>query len=268
VPESIADKICFMPPLRRLLVTPAQLARADGAQVALTPEQARYLVSVLRLAPGDALEIFDGQGARWSALLALDALGAPVLASLEKIERDAEDHAGRASALDVALAQALAKGDKLELVIQKATELGASRVIPFAAERSIVKLDEERGATKVVRWQKIAEEASRQCGRADVPAIDAPRSWGDLFAILADEPARRGVVLDPLATALRLGEAALGADKLLLVVGPEGGFSPDELARAEQHGLMRASLGPLVLRTETAGLAALSVVQHLAGRLG
>jgi len=271
-----------VPPLRRLLVPPAQLATAADSRVALTPEQSRYLVSVLRLSPGDPLELFDGQGARRPARLGLGGSGAPVLELLEPIAPVAGDPAGRGSALDegldialargldIALAQALVKADKLELVIQKATELGARRVAPFAAERSVVKLDkldDDRGSAKVSRWRKIAEEASRQCGRADVPQIDPPMRWDDLFAWLAAEPDRRGIALDPLAT-MRLGEAARGAEQLLLAVGPEGGFSDTELARAEQQGFLRASLGPLVLRTETAGLAALAVVQHLAGQLG
>ena len=252
-----------MAPLRRIHISRAQLGLAHDSRVALSPEQSRYLVSVLRMSAGDPLEVFDGEGERFSARLALDEHGNTGLQLGEKIET-----AKGARTLEVTLAQALAKADKLELVIQKATELGCTRIIPFAAERCVVKLDEDRGQAKLLRWRKIAEEAARQCGRADVPQLDAPVRWDDLFARLEREPALRAIALDPLATSLRLGEASRGAEKILLAVGPEGGFSPEELLRAEQHGFVRASLGQLILRTETAGLAALAVVQHLAGQLG
>ncbi len=251
-----------MPPVRRVHVPPAQLARAVGDRVALSPEQSHYLVDVLRLGPGDPLELFDGQGARWAAQLALDAQGKSELQLLQLIDRSHELHS-----VHLTLAQALVKVDKFELAIQKATELGCKQIIPFAAERSVVKLDDERGQAKVARWRKIAEEAARQCGRADIPTIDAPLGWSALHALAASDPALRSVLLDPRAP-LRLGPATQGAAKVLLVVGPEGGFSDQELARAEENGFLRASLGPLILRTETAGLAALAVVRHLAGQLG
>jgi 16S rRNA (uracil1498-N3)-methyltransferase len=256
--------------VRRIHLPRAQLAPAlaeSGALVSLTADQSRYLVSVLRLESGEQLEVFDGEGARYAATLRAGS-GATGEASVELGKQ--LPNTTNSGALEVTLAQALAKADKLELVIQKATELGCARVIPFAAERSIVKLDkvsDERGQAKVVRWRKIAEEAARQSGRAEVPEIVAPVGWTELFAWLAQDPELRAIALDPLAT-LRLGAAALGAKKLLIAVGPEGGFSPEELERAEANGFVRASLGSLVLRTETAGLAALAVVQHLAGTLG
>jgi 16S rRNA (uracil1498-N3)-methyltransferase len=114
----------------------------------------------------------------------------------------------------------------------------------------------------------VAQEAARQCGRADVPRVDEPLAWDGVFAILRDEPGRRALLLDPDEKSRRIGEAALGADQLLVAVGPEGGFAPDEIAAARAHGFVPASLGPLVLRTETAGLAALAVLQHLHGSLG
>ena len=257
--------------VRRIHLPRAQLGPALGelrALISLTADQSRYLVSVLRLEPGELLEVFDGEGARYEATLraGLSATGEAWVELGKQLPNTTNS-----GAREVTLAQALAKADKLELVIQKATELGCARVIPFAAERSIVKLDrlgDERGQAKVTRWRKIAEEAARQSGRADVPEIVTPMRWSDLFALVAQDPELRAVALDPLATSLRLGAAALGAKKLLIAVGPEGGFSPEELERAEANGFIRASLGSLILRTETAGLAALSVVQHLAGALG
>jgi 16S rRNA (uracil1498-N3)-methyltransferase len=247
---------------RRLHVPPAQLAEAEaaGGLLALSAEQHRYLAQVLRLRAGEPVEVFDGLGARFASVLepAGEALALRLGARVQT----------EAGPVDVWLGQALAKSDKLELVIQKATELGVARVLPFSAARSVVKLDEGRGESRTERWRKIAQEAARQCGRADVPVIDKPLSLRDLLALLAAEPERRGLVLDPGTHALRLGAAARGERKLLLVIGPEGGLSPEELAACAEAGVVSVSLGALVLRTETAGLAALSIVQHLAGALG
>lgn len=246
--------------MRRLHVPPEQLATATEGLLTLRPEQLHYLRTVLRLAPGETLELFDGLGARWEARLAAGPEGGRLALGAR--------HAAEERPLDVWLAQALAKGDKLELVIQKATELGATRILPFAAARSVVRLDEERGQGKAERWRRIAQEAARQCGRADVPVVDAPLRLPELLAVLGEEPERSGLLLDPAEGALRLGQAARGAARLALVIGPEGGLAPDEISRLRGAGLTPVSLGPLVLRTETAGLAALSVLQHLSGALG
>jgi 16S rRNA (uracil1498-N3)-methyltransferase len=246
---------------RRLHVPPAQLAAADAGRLPLTPEQHRYLAQVLRLGAGDAVEAFDGEGARLACVLEAGPDGALLLRLGERTWLGP-------GPVDVWLAQALAKADKLELVIQKATELGASRVLPFSAARSVVKLEGERSASKAERWRKIAQEAARQCGRADVPLVDEPLPLRALLALLEQDPGRRGLVLAPDAQAVRLSAAARGEQKLLLVIGPEGGLSPEELEACAQAGVAPVSLGRLVLRTETAGLAALSVVQHLAGALG
>jgi 16S rRNA (uracil1498-N3)-methyltransferase len=277
--------------MHRLFVPPAQLSQARGARPAasaaegrqsappagqgsatgeplapsrirLTQEQARYLGTVLRLKPGEEIEVFDGKGARFRAWLEdepeLDAAALRIAEPLPELS---------ARAVDVVLVQALAKGEKMELVVQKATELGASRIVPLASERAVVRLDRERGGSRAARWRRVAEEAARQCGRADVPRIDEWCGWDGVFALLRDEPLRRGILLDP-DEPLRLGQAARGARRVLLAVGPEGGFSPEERARAQAGGLLAAGLGPLVLRTETAGLAALSVVLHVSGELG
>ena len=240
--------------MHRLYVPPEQLA--GSARVKLTAAQSRHLLAVLRLSSGAEIEVFDGIGGRFQAVLAGEEL--EIVAPLP----------GKAKAVDVVLVQALAKGERMDLVVQKATELGASRIVPLASERSVLRLDAERGASRAERWRRIAREASRQCGRADVPRIDAPTGWDGVFSLARAEPDRRGVLLDPETGEPRLGAAARGIDRLLLVVGPEGGFSPEERSRAEENGFVRASLGPLVLRTETAGLAALAVVLHVHGALG
>ena len=242
--------------MHRLFLSPEQFAQGGG-QIALTPLQGRYLVAVLRLEQGAPLEVFDGRGARFAARLE----GARVSLG-EKLPTAA------ARAADVVLVQALAKGEKMDLIIQKATELGVARIIPLASDRSIVKLDPERGEGRAERFRRIAQEAARQCGRSEVPQIDAPASWQDVFALLAIEPGRRALLLDPQEQSVRLGQAARGSAQLLLAIGPEGGFSPEERARAQQAGLQAVGLGKLVLRTETAALAALAIVQHVHGELG
>ena len=228
-----------------------------GEVVRLLPEESRHLETVLRLRVGAEVEVFDGLGSRWQATMES--------AGVLRLGRREEAHRG---AVDVWLAQGLAKGEKLDLVVQKATELGATRIVPLAVERSVVRLDAQRGQRRADRFRRIAEQAARQAGRSDVPRIDAPSTLADLAALLRLEPTRRGVLLDPGERGVRLSQVARGFPKLLLAVGPEGGFTPEERDTAVAAGFVAASLGRIVLRTETAGLAALAIVQHLAGDLG
>ena len=238
---------------RRLHVPPAQLAR--GNPVALTASQARYVETVLRLRAGTMIEVFDGEGRRFEAELTPSGLRIG-----SELPRAPE------STLDVWLAQAIVKGDKLDLVVQKATELGASRIVLLDTARSVVKLEDKRAASRVERLRRVAEEAARQCGRSDVPPIGGPIGLEELCERL--EPDRLGLLLDPDERELRLGGAARGSFCVCLVVGPEGGFAPDERDHAASAGMLPVSLGKLILRTETAGLAALAVLRHLAGDLG
>jgi 16S rRNA (uracil1498-N3)-methyltransferase len=250
--------------VRRLFLAPAQLAEALEGRVLLWPDQIRYLGAVLRLGAGDRLAAFDGQGGSFAATIACGPDGQP--AALLVGPREQVSSSGGQT--DLWLAQALAKGDKLELVVQKATELGATRLLPFAAARSVVKLDPERAASRTVRWQTIAQEAARQSGRADVPVVETPCSLVSLLARLGQDPERKALLLHGDVDSTGLAAAAAGADKVLLLVGPEGGFSPEEVAAARAAGAAPVRLGRLTLRTETAGLAALAVLLHLAGDLG
>jgi len=162
------------------------------------------------------------------------------------------------------LALALAKGEKVELVVQKATELGVSRIVPWEAERSVMRLAGERAEERAKRWRRIAEEAARQCGRADVPEVRTPASLAQLVAEL---PAGflplvfHGEGSAPIAQL----PAAAG---VVAVVGPEGGLSPAELGTLERAGAVRASLGPRTLRAETAAIVAVALLQARYGDLG
>ena len=240
--------------VHRLFIPPDRLVA--GPRVKLTPEQAHHLLTVLRLQSGAEVEVFDGQGGRFSAFVSGDQL--EIARALPRDPRR----------LDVVLVQAVAKGEKMDLVVQKATELGAARIMPLAAERAVVRLEAGRGSTRADRWRRVAQEAARQCGRADVPRVDAPSPWEDVFSLLRAEADRRALLLDPADDGLRLGDAARGVSRSLVAVGPEGGFSPSERQRAVESGFLPVTLGKRVLRTETAGLAALAVVLHVNGELG
>jgi 16S rRNA (uracil1498-N3)-methyltransferase len=226
--------------------------RIAGARAELTPEARHYLRDVLRLEPGAELELFDGAGGAWPARLEAGfewlALGAR-----------REDRA----ALPLWLLVALARGEKVDLVVQKATELGATAVVPFAAERSVVRLEPERAEARAQRWRRIAEEAARQCGRADVPAVSPPMPLAAALAALPPEVER--FVFHPGGGPL---PAVLSRPGVAAVVGPEGGLTEDEVAACEAAGWRRASLGPRVLRAETAAIVAVALLQARFGDLG
>ncbi len=227
-------------------------------------ERHHYLVHVLRVREGQALEVFDGRGNAWPARVE-SATDEAVELSLGPSLQERE---GRACARRITVVQGLPKGDKLEWVIEKAVELGASAILPVECARSVVKLDAQRAAKRVERWRKIAEEAARQCGRSDVPQVHEVVRLSRLTEAL--EAGTRVLVLDEEEQARRLSEAlpADSSEAVAFVVGPEGGLTRDEVSRLISEGGVPVSLGPLILRTETAALAALSVVRHRDGLLG
>jgi 16S rRNA (uracil1498-N3)-methyltransferase len=236
------------------LPVPAGTLQVGG--LTLSAEESHRARTVLRLGVGDGLELFDGAGR--SASAKVRSLGTQV-----EVEVLAVREAARAPSLTIA--QALAKGDKLELVIQKATELGAAGIVPFTAARSVVRLESAKAHERVERWRKIAREAARQCGRADTPEV---AELTDLASVLA-RPGKVGLLYEG-ATDLRLGaflDAAQGAP-VTLVIGPEGGFADEEILRARAAQVAIVGLGTRILRTETVALAALAIALHRAGELG
>lgn len=228
--------------------------RIEAGRARLTPEARHYLADVLRLAPGAALEVFDGAGGRYAGRLE-DGLETVALGPREE---------ARAGAPEIALLFALAKGEKVDLVVQKATELGAARIAPFAAARSVVRLEGAKGEERARRWRKIAEEAARQCGRADVPAVSPP---------LALEAALAALPQGTVSFAFHPGGPSLseagerGAPAYAAIVGPEGGLTSDELESCRRALAVPASLGPRVLRAETAAIAAVVLLQARFGDL-
>jgi 16S rRNA (uracil1498-N3)-methyltransferase len=237
--------------VRRVHLPPDRIA---GERAALTDEARHYLRDVLRLGPGAEVELFDGAGGAWDARI-VEGFEALALGPRREL---------RPGGLPIWLLFALSKGEKVELVVQKATELGAARVVPFGAERSVVRLDGEKGEERARRWRRIAEEAARQCGRADVPEVAAP---APLEAALATLPRGFECLVFERGGA-PLAEAPPAAAGYAAVIGPEGGLTEGELLACERAGARRASLGPRVLRAETAAIVAVALLQARFGDLG
>ena len=225
-----------------------------GAQFALAPEAAQHVAKALRLKAGDALVVFDGRGGEYEA-------------AIQRIDRDRVDvkvagfrDADRESPLAVGLVQGLPEADKMDWIIQKATELGAGWIQPVICERSVVRLAGERAARREAHWRRVAVAAAEQCGRTRIPEVRPTLGFQSWIAAPADVP--RWMLL-PGAPALA---AQAGAPSPLeLLVGPEGGLSERELDLAGARGCVPVSLGPRVLRTETAPIAALAAIHALWG---
>ena len=226
---------------------------------------ARHISKVLRMQPGDKLQIVSDDGV--SAMAEITAIGSERV-SVRCLEKLAESHEPR---VRLVLAQGLAKGEKMDFIIQKAVEMGAYSVIPVAMEHSVVRLDGAKAAKKVERWQKIAESAAKQSKRDIIPQVQQVQSMAEMLAsgdyetkIIAYECEDRL----SLKAALKAAEAAGGIKELLLVIGPEGGISEGELELARQAGAVPVSLGRRILRAETAGLVAISAIFYETGDLG
>ena len=231
-----------------------------GRSVSLDDDRARYVSRVLRLRKGDEIVLFDGSGHEFRGSIATLGRNA---ASVDVTEETAVD---RESRLRVHLLQGISRGDRMDHVVQKTTELGVARVTPVLTEYSVVKLTSERAAKRVHHWRGIAASACEQCGRNVLPEIDEPVALRTALGDFVGQPGAR-IILQPA------GNSALGArqpddDRLVLLVGPEGGFSDGELDLAEAAGFVATAFGPRILRTETAAVAALAALQSRFGDLG
>lgn len=231
----------------------------NGAALTLEGDKARYLGRVLRLRPGDDVCVFNGEGPERSAVIEAISRNTVTLRVGASRETNTE------TPLRVHLVQGVSRGERMDFVIQKATELGVKRVTPVLTEYGVVKLDTKRAEKRREHWQGVAQSACEQSGRIRVPLIDAPvplKTW------FGNQPADidAQLVLRPGAGAPLAGIEA-PSTKVCLLIGPEGGFSNTEYEDADIAGFRAVSLGPRVLRTETAAVAALSVLQSKWGDL-
>jgi len=233
-------------------------ALSAGATIALPESAATHLVRVLRLPPGSACVLFNGDGNDYDARIS----------SVGKRSVVAEVVGARAvdneSPLRITLVQGIARGEKMDWILQKATELGIHAIVPVGSERSEVKLDPERAGKRLAHWRSVVISACEQCGRARVPEIAAAQS---LQAALSDLPAVPRFLLDPEAMQSIAGIPQPLASGCVLAVGPEGGWSPRDREVLQQAGFSGLRLGPRILRTETAGIAAIAALQAHFGDL-
>lgn len=227
---------------------------AIGENIELPKDAARHIM-VLRLSAGDTLTLFNGLGGEYQARI--------TRIDRQRVTTEIVSHSSREAELPyrITLAQGIPEATKMDWIIEKSVELGVSDIIPLAAQRSVVRLDKDRAEKRLSRWQAIAISAAQQCGRNRLPHIASPVGTGEYLRQTTPSPR---ILFSPRATET-LPEWARHQkpQNITLLIGPEGGFSPEEETMAEQQGVTFLSMGPRILRTETAGLAAVAAINAL-----
>ncbi len=232
-------------------------------EATITGQDAKHLATVLRLKTGDRVELVDGKGIRATAEIRTVT---PQIASLAIIEKS-EDRSE--SPVHITIAQGMLKDKKMDMLIRHLTELGICEWQPFFSSRSIPKPDAKRLKTRMERWNRISREALKQCGRSMVPVIGEPLQLMDLLA--------RGAEFDERIAFWENATTPIGGvqnknlesvKRIIVLIGPEGGFSEEEIETAKKNGFGSYSLGPRILRAETASITSAALVQHLFGDLG
>ncbi len=243
----------------RIYLSPELIKQTTS--ILLPPDKSRHLITVMRCKAGDEITVIDGLGRSYRA----------AISSIQKkdvlVDIISETGADMESPVDLILCQGILKGEKMDLVIQKATELGTNKIFPVISERCQV-----RETRKTTRWRKIAEEAAEQCGRAVVPEIRGPLDFAALLDAAKMKSAKGLIFWEkggiPPDEAIAGAAFNPGKDPLFLLIGPEGGFAPAEVDMAESNGFIRSTLGRRILRAETAAIAAIAIVQFLAEKSG
>ncbi|WP_366924120.1 16S rRNA (uracil(1498)-N(3))-methyltransferase [Metallumcola ferriviriculae] len=245
--------------MHQFFVTPEAI---NGDMIAITGAEAHHLLKVLRLGIGDRVTVADGEGQRFAAVLetiAPDDAYARIETTLPTGEPPVE----------IILLQGIPKSDKMELIIQKNTELGIGKIIPVEMERSVVRLKENKAAKRAQRWQRIALEAAKQCGRSRVPQIAAPCTLTEALMQLPHGCSLTVPWEEETGHSLGHWLAELKSTaRVAYIIGPEGGLTTGEVDLARRHGAVPVTLGQRILRTETAAMAVLAVIMHRLGDLG
>jgi 16S rRNA (uracil1498-N3)-methyltransferase len=237
----------------------------SGSVVELPRETAAHLAKVLRARSGDEVILFNGDGREFAG--AIDT----VQGSRVGVSIGAARSADRESPFELTLVQCVPRGDRMDFIVQKATELGVVRIVPVMSQRSVVRLDEGQSASKQAHWHAVAVSACEQCGRNRVPSVDTPVPLLNYLGALAAQPVEGDglrLVLEPeRAQRTERGGRSVeiassqSASRAEIAIGPEGGFAPQELEAFDLSAFSRIALGPRVLRTETAAIAAIVVLQ-------
>jgi 16S rRNA (uracil1498-N3)-methyltransferase len=230
---------------------------AAHGECRLPPAAAHHVQHVLRLHPGAALTLFDGEGVEHDAVIVRVGQGRVT------VQVGAQRAIDRESPLRIVLAQGVSAGERMDYTIQKAVELGVTAVQPVVSSRSVVRLDAQRGAKRVAHWQAVAAAACEQCGRNRVPPVQPVMPFASWLGA-CDPRATQALVLSPRAT-LGVRDLQRPGTAITLLAGPEGGLAPEEQQAAERAGFTPVKLGPRVLRTETAAVAAIAAMQTLWG---
>lgn len=226
---------------------------SSGRRHTIEGDAAIHIARVLRLEPGDALTVFDGSGGEYAARIEAIRKGAVVVAVEERTA------ATRESPLALTLVQGVSRGERMDWVVQKSTELGVTRIVPVLTERSVVKLDAKQAERKRLHWQGIAIASCEQSGRDRIPGVDEPLT---LAEFLGKARGRATCVLLSPAGGLRIADLPRPEGGVVVLIGPEGGLAEMEQRAALAAGFIAVRLGPRVLRTETAAVAALTLLQH------
>ena len=240
----------------RIYLPPELIIRGSG--IVLPPDKSRHLATVLRCAEGDEISVIDGKGRSYLARVTAILKKSVHVDILREVHTDTEPK------VNILLCPAVLKGDKTDYVMQKATELGVKEIVPLITERCQV-----RESRRTARWHKIAEEAAEQCGRAVIPVIHEPAAFEDFLKQAVSGSEYAGLIfmedggLPPDEALARTGRVN---HRILVLIGPEGGFSPSEAVMAEQAGFCRATLGAGILRADTAAVAAVALTRFLAER--
>jgi 16S rRNA (uracil1498-N3)-methyltransferase len=251
--------------MTRIFLAPEQLT---SDEIVITGDNARHLAVVLRFEAGDSFEVLDGEGYKYRCAVKKTHKKEIVAEIINKEPCSVE------SPVAVTLGQGIARGEKMDLIIQKSIELGVQKIIPVMTERSQV-----RNTKKLDRWKKIASSAAEQSGRDRVPEILAPETLNDFLVTPPALPLSKGRKQDGVLKLIFYEsyneqnlKTILKAEKnikhILLLIGPEGGFSDEEITCAIENGFIEVSLGPRILRTETAPITAISIIQYELGDMG
>ncbi|MBN1548980.1 MAG: 16S rRNA (uracil(1498)-N(3))-methyltransferase [Syntrophaceae bacterium] len=232
-----------------------------GQTVSLAGDNIHYAQRVLRMRSGDRLDLIDGLGSEYHAVVHFLSPEKVLVDITEKI-RIVDPSVG------LTFCQSLLKADKMDFIVQRSVELGVDTFIPFVSSRSVVRLTPVAAVRKVERWQKIAKEAARQCGRSHIPTVEPVAAYSDMIRMANGNPVKaifwEAETERTLRQLFQSGEGR-SDDRYFFVVGPEGGFSGEEICRAKEAGFLSVSIGKRVLKVETAVMSILAILQYERG---